>query len=149
MVESNSKQDNSGVTPKVTGIGGIFFLSKDPEATRNWYSKNLGLNTDEYGSLFEFRNLHSPDEVNYLQWSPFKVGSSYFEPSEKEFMINYRVQNIEGMLTNLMKSGVKILDEISVYDYGKFLHIMDNEGNKIELWEQTDSAFSNSEGKTA
>lgn len=135
-------------TPRVTGIGGIFFFSEDPSATKDWYSKNLGLEVNEWGSSFEFRNANRPDEINYLQWSPFKKGSKYFEPSKKEFMINYRVKNIEGLVRKLKENGVTVLDEIESYDYGKFVHIMDNEGNKIELWEPVDSVFTNMGGKT-
>lgn len=125
-------------TPKVTGVGGIFFFSDDPKATMAWYQKHLGIETNDYGSTFEFRNLHKPEEVNVLQWSPFKTGSTYFAPSKKEFMINYRVQNIEGLVNQLKASGVTVLDDIASFDYGKFVHILDPEGNKIELWEPLD-----------
>ncbi|HOJ90011.1 MAG TPA: VOC family protein [Saprospiraceae bacterium] len=130
--ESTSTQSPS---PKVTGVGGIFFFCENPKETREWYQKNLGIDTNDYGASFESRNMQNPDEINILQWSPFKQGSDYFAPSKKEFMINYRVQNIEGLLEQLRQNGVTILDEIQSYDYGKFLHIMDAEGNKIELWE--------------
>lgn len=126
--------------PKVTGIGGIFFRSKDPAKTREWYGKNLGLAISEYGSSFEFRNANRPDEINYLQWSTFEKGSDYF-PAEQEFMINYRVQNIEGLVKILKEKGVTIVDSIEAYDYGKFIHIMDADGNKVELWEPVDSVF--------
>lgn len=142
------KSAEKDTTPRVTGIGGIFFFSDDPSATKEWYSKNLGLEVNEWGSSFEFRNANRPDEINYLQWSPFKKGSKYFEPSKKEFMINYRVQNIEGLIRKLKENGVTILDSIETYDYGKFVHIMDSEGNKIELWEPVDSVFTNMGGKT-
>jgi len=135
-------------TPKVTGIGGIFFRTKDPGKTKEWYGRNLGLAISEYGSSFEFRNANRPDEINYLQWSPFEEGTDYFDPSEKEFMINYRVQNMEGLVQQLRKNGVTIVDEIEVYDYGKFVHIMDPEGNKIELWEPVDSVFTQMGGET-
>jgi len=134
--------------PKVTGIGGIFFFSDNPEKTRNWYGEHLGLEINEYGSSMEFRNANRPDEINYLQWSPFEKNSEYFSPSKKEFMINYRVQNIEALVSNLKRSGVKILDEIESFDYGKFVHIMDPEGNKIELWEPIDKIFTEMGGKT-
>lgn len=127
------------ITPKVTGIGGIFFFSDNPEQTRKWYGQNLGLEINDYGSTFESRNINSPDEINALQWSPFEKGSEYFAPSQKEFMINYRVQNIEGLVQKLKENGVTIVDEIESFDYGKFVHIMDPEGNKIELWEPIDS----------
>lgn len=135
-------------TPRVTGIGGIFFFSDDPNATKDWYSKNLGLEVNEWGSSFEFRNANRPDEINYLQWSPFKKGNKYFAPSKKEFMINYRVQNIEGLIRKLKENGVTVLDSIETYEYGKFVHIMDNEGNKIELWEPDDSVLTKFGGKT-
>lgn len=136
------------IIPKVTGIGGIFFFSDNPEKTKEWYADNLGLETNEWGSSFEFRNAQRPDEINYLQWSPFSNGSEYFVPSKKEFMINYRVQNIEGLIEKLKANKVTILDEIETFEYGKFVHIMDADGNKIELWEPVDSVFTAMGGKT-
>lgn len=133
---------------RVTGIGGIFFKSGNPQKVKDWYSKNLGLKTDEYGSLFEFRNTDN-NQKNYLQWSPFDSQTSYFSPSEKDFMINYRVGDLEKLVTELKANGVRILDEIETYEYGKFVHIMDLEGNKIELWEPVDKIFTQShDGKT-
>lgn len=137
-MEAQKNQSASNEIPKVTGIGGIFFFSENPDKTKEWYSKNLGLDVNDWGSTFESRNINNPDEINYLQWSPFKQGSSYFTPSNKEFMINYRVQNIEGLLEKLKENGVTILDNIETFDYGKFVHLMDDEGNKIELWEPID-----------
>lgn len=146
--QSDQSIINNDTTPKVTGIGGIFFFSDNPEETKEWYAKNLGLEVNEWGSSFEFRNANRPDEINYLQWSPFKNGSDYFNPSKKAFMINYRVQNIEGLVAKLKKNGVTVLDSIETFDYGKFVHIMDAEGNKIELWEPVDSVFTAMGGKT-
>lgn len=148
--ENNDKQTNtsSEKEPKVTGIGGIFFFSDNPKKTKNWYAQNLGLEVNEWGSSFEFRNANNPEEINYLQWSPFKKGSDYFDPSKKEFMINYRVQNIEGLVEKLKKNDVTIVDSIETYEYGKFVHIMDAEGNKIELWEPIDSVFTEMGGET-
>jgi len=138
MDEKKHQSDNSSaeLEPKVTGIGGIFFYSDSPKDTKEWYSKNLGLKIGEWGSVsFESRNIDNPDEVNSLQWCPFKNGDEYFSPSKKDFMINYRVQNMEGLLNKLKENGVTVLDDIAIYDFGKFVHIMDDEGNKIELWE--------------
>ena len=135
-------------TPKVTGIGGIFFRSKNPQKTRTWYGKNLGLAIDDYGSPFEFRNANRPNEINYLRWSPFDENSKYFEPSTKEFMINYRVQNIEGLVKKLKRNNVTIVDEIEEFEYGKFVHLIDLEGNKIELWKPIDSFFTKMGGPT-
>lgn len=145
MTSENKKQNDSNQpkdeTPKVTGIGGIFFFSENPDKTKEWYAKNLGLEVNQWGSSFEFRNSNRPDELNYLQWSPFEKGSEYFSPSKKEFMINYRVQNIEALVEKLKENGVTIVDSIESFDYGKFVHIMDGEGNKIELWEPIDHVF--------
>jgi len=143
MEELKNKTENSGsvndAIPKVTGIGGIFFFSDNPKETKEWYAKNLGLPINAWGSVsFEYRNINRPEVVIPLQWLPFKKGDEYFAPSKKEFMINYTVQNIEGLVNKLKESGVTIVDEIATYDYGKFIHIMDSEGNKIELWEPVD-----------
>lgn len=134
---------------KVTGIGGIFFKCKDPDNIKDWYSKNLGLNTDKYGALFEFRQADNPEKEGYLQWSPFAENTEHFEPSKKEFMINYRVENMEELVEELKANGVTVLDEIETYDYGKFVHILDPENNKIELWEPVDKVFTDSyDGKS-
>jgi predicted enzyme related to lactoylglutathione lyase len=134
---------------KVTGVGGIFFKSKDPESIRNWYAENLGLVTNEYGSLFEFRDSDDPGKKGYLQWGPFPANTEYFKPSEKDFMINFRVEHIEELVVELKASGVTIVDEIAPYEYGKFVHILDPDGNNIELWEPVDSVFTEMyEGKT-
>ncbi|MDQ3190859.1 MAG: VOC family protein [Bacteroidota bacterium] len=152
MDQKNNKTENSAAlndtTPKVTGMGGVFFFSDNPKEMKEWYSKNLGLEVNEWGSSFEFRNANRPEEINYLQWSPFKTGSEYFAPSKKDFMINYRVQNIERLVDKLKANGVTVVDEIEAFEYGKFVHIMDAEGNKIELWEPIDSVFTNMGGKT-
>ena len=133
---------------KVTGIGGIFFKSENPQKMREWYAKNLGLVTNEYGSLFEFRTAESK-ETAYLQWSPFTTDTNYFEPSQKQWMVNYRVENIEELVKDLKENGVTICDEIEEYEYGKFVHILDAEGNKLELWEANDAYFTKTnEGKT-
>ncbi len=141
-------QKNNNTTPRVTGIGGIFFYSKNPKETNEWYGKNLGLAIDEWGSPFEFRNANRPEEINYLRWSPFDEKTDYFKPSDNHFMVNYRVNNLEGLVQKLSDNGVIIVDSIQEYEYGKFVHIMDNEGNKIELWEPVDSVFTAMGGVT-
>ena len=146
--KTNGSHAQKDKTPKVTGIGGIFFFSDNPEKTREWYAENLGLEVNQWGSSFEVRNANRPDEINYLQWSPFQKGSEYFDPSKKDFMINYRVQNIEGLVNKLRENGVTIVDNIETFDYGKFVHIMDTEGNKIELWEPIDSVLTAMGGNT-
>ncbi len=120
---------------RVTGVGGIFFKCQDPEKVKEWYKTHLGLDISPYGAKVE---LEMPDDTEhpYTLWTPFSATTKYFEPSTKDFMINYRVENMEALVAELKKEGVTILDEIATYDeYGKFVHILDIEGNKIELWE--------------
>ena len=120
---------------KVTGIGGIFFKCQDANKMRAWYKTHLGIDANEYGATFEWRDAADASKPGATQWSPFPNNTKYFEPSTKDFMINYRVENLEALVAELRKEGVTILDDIQSYDYGKFVHIMDIEGNKIELWE--------------
>ncbi len=121
---------------KVTGLGGIFFKCDDPKKMNEWYAKNLGLPKEEYGTIFKWRYEDDPSKEGQTVWSPFARNTTYFEPSKKDFMINYRVENIEELVAQLKIDGVTIIDEISTYDYGKFVHILDPEGNSIELWEE-------------
>lgn len=133
-------------TVKVNGIGGIFFKCKDPDKMKKWYKVHLGLQTDKYGTSFEWRQASDSTKKGFTQWSPFKESTTYFEPSEKDFMINYRVADLETLVKTLKKEGVTVVDEIETYDYGKFVHIMDIEGNKIELWEPIDNVYDKFEG---
>lgn len=126
---------------KVTGIGGVFFKCKDPKKMREWYEKNLGLNTNEYGAVFEWRQGGDTTKKGFTQWSPFTDKTKYFEPSTKDFMINYRVENLEELIEELKKNGITVVDTIESVEYGKFVHIMDIESNKIELWEPNDIEF--------
>lgn len=135
-------------TPRVTGIGGIFFETEDPAALNAWYGQHLGLAIDPYGSPFEFRNANDPDEVNYLRWAPAAQNTEYFAPSTTGVMINYRVHNLEALVRNLEAVGVEMLDSMMVVDYGKFIHFMDPQGNKVELWEPVDAVLTEMGGET-
>lgn len=126
---------------RVTGIGGVFFKSKDPNKMREWYQKHLGVSTNQYGAVFEWRQGADSSKKGFTTWSPFSESTKYFEPSTREFMINYRVENLVLLVEELKKEGVTIVDEIETYEYGKFVHILDNEGNKIELWEPNDIEY--------
>jgi predicted enzyme related to lactoylglutathione lyase len=125
-------------TKRVTGIGGIFFKCKDPKKIRGWYKTNLGLNVNQYGASFAWRENDDSTKKGLTQWTPFPEKTKYFEPSTKDFMINYRVEHMEALVEELKKNGVTIVDTMQSYDYGKFVHILDVEGNKIELWEPTE-----------
>jgi lactoylglutathione lyase len=122
---------------RVTGLGGIFFKCADPQNMKEWYGKHLGLATDEYGATFEWQQVDTAQK-GVTVWSPFKQDTTYFAPSSKEFMINYRVENLEWLVEQLKLEGVEFTDEIATYDYGKFVHLLDPEGNKIELWEASE-----------
>ena len=126
---------------RVTSIGGIFFKCKDPKAVRAWYQSHLGLETNQYGSVFEWRQADDSTKKGFSQWSPFNDKTKYFEPSTKEFMINYRVADLVALVAELKKEGVTVTDTVETFDYGKFVHIMDLEGNKIELWEPNDIVY--------
>jgi len=133
---------------RVTGIGGIFFKTENPDSLKNWYADNLRISLNPYGSSFEFRNANSPDDINYLLWAPFSENTKYFEPSDKDLMINYRVVNLDALVASLEAKGTMMLDTIANYEYGRFVHFMDPEGNKIELWEPVDSVFTAMGGPT-
>ena len=123
---------------KVTGIGGIFFKCKDPNKIKEWYNTHLGLDAGPYGASFEWREVEDPSKKGLTQWNVNSETAKLYEPSTKDFMINYRVENLEVLVEELRKENVTIVDKIETYDYGKFVHILDIEGNKIQLWEPKD-----------
>lgn len=124
---------------KVTGLGGIFFKSKDVEATRKWYEHHLGIPSGEFGANFAWRDAEHPETgKKYTAWNPFRQDSGYFDPGEQEFMINYRVDNLEDLMAELLSAGVHQVGEIELYPYGKFAWIIDCDGRKVELWEPVD-----------
>ena len=127
--------------PRVTGIGGIFFKAKDPAALKAWYSKHLGLQMGEYGSNFEWHQGMDSTKKGFTLWAPFKETTKYFQPSEKQFMINYRVEGLDHLLANLKSAGILPTDSVEKASYGNFVHLMDPEGNKIELWEPNDVEY--------
>lgn len=126
---------------RVTGIGGIFFKCENPDKTKDWYKTHLGLDTDDYGTSFEWRQGVDSNKKGFTQWSPFKKTTEYFAPSDQDFMVNFRVDDLVALVAQLKLEGVTIVDEIETYDYGKFVHILDDEGNKIELWEPVDEEY--------
>ena len=105
-----------------------------------WYSEVLGLKTNAYGVLFSFNSCQSKSAL--LQLGTFPIDSDYFGSETQLAMLNFRVDNLELMLIRLKAANVEILDEMETYEYGKFIHISDPEGNRIELWEPIDAAFS-------
>jgi len=124
--------------PKVTGIGGVFFKCEDPERTKTWYEQNLGIESDQYGGKFVWRDRDDASKECLTAWSPMPSSTNYYDPSKSEFMINYRVDNLDGLLAELKSAGVEIVGEPETYEYGKFAWIIDPDGRKVELWEPID-----------
>ena len=123
----------------VTGIGGIFFKAEDPEKLGQWYRKHLGLDVEEYGGV-TFREGAAPAESSprrqaYTVWSPFAADTDYFAPSEKPFMINFRVTDLDALLAQLRREGVTVDERTEKSEFGHFGWAMDPEGNRVELWE--------------
>lgn len=126
---------------KITGLGGIFFKSDDPTKLKKWYESNLGLPCDEYGHMFSWRQPENPEKTGYTQLSMFEKNTTYLDPGKKDFMINFRVDDLEAVILHLKENGMEVVGEIESYEYGKFGWVMDPEGNKLELWEPVDEVF--------
>jgi predicted enzyme related to lactoylglutathione lyase len=124
---------------RVTGLGGFFFKTEDPDKIKDWYRDRLGLNTDQYGCTFWWKDKEGNDCST--QWSPMKQDTEYFKPSKSTFMMNFRVENLVELIEVLKKEGVTVVGEIKEFEYGKFGWILDPDGNKLELWEPIDKAF--------
>ena len=122
---------------RVTGIGGIFFKCKDRDRTRAWYERHLGIPMEAWGAQFNWAEQSNPAIQPYSILSFFKDQTDYFEPSSQPFMINFRVENLDALIPLLRTEGVTIIGEPLEEEFGKFAWILDPEGNKIELWEQT------------
>ncbi len=126
---------------RVTGLGGVFFKCDDPEATREWYRKHLGIEADPYGFPFFWREVEKPENKGYTVWSPFPKSTKYFDPSEEPFMVNYRVDDMDALLPLLEAEGVQVVGGPDVEENGKFAWVVDPDGRKIELWEPVESSL--------
>jgi glyoxylase I family protein len=114
---------------KITGIGGVFFRAKDPEALGDWYKKHLGINGMEW-----------KQQAGQTVFAPFSADTEYFGNKSQQFMLNFRVDDLDDLLDQLKTNNVKIVKEIEEQSgVGRFAHIEDPEGNKVELWEPTAS----------
>lgn len=135
--------------PRVTSIGGIFFKAKDPKALKQWYADYLGMRMIQSGTNFEWRQGMDSTKKGFTLWAPFKETTKYFQPSDKQFMINYRVEGLDALLANMKQHGILPTDSVARTSYGNFVHLMDPEGNKIELWEADDVGFAKLGGLTS
>jgi len=121
---------------RITGIGGIFFKARDPDALRQWYRRHLGLDIQDWGGLvFPWTPEPEPGRKGVTVWSVFPADTKYFQPGEASFMINYRVADLHGVLAELRAEGVTVDPKVDESEFGKFGWVMDCEGNRLELWE--------------
>ncbi len=120
---------------KVTGFGGVFFKSRDPQSSRDWYATHLGIPMESWGAQFNWRDHTNPNQEGYTVFSPFKETSDYMAPSEQPFMLNFRVADLHGLIAELQKEGIMTIGDIHEDAFGKFGWILDPDGVKIELWE--------------
>ena len=121
---------------RVTGLGGIFFKADNPEELYKWYEKHLGLQRQgQEAVVFNWRQADDPGKAGMTVWSIFPKDTKYFDPSRSSFMMNFIVEDLDGLLAALRQEGVEVDPRREDYDYGRFAWIMDPEGNRIELWE--------------
>jgi predicted enzyme related to lactoylglutathione lyase len=121
---------------RVTGIGGIFFKSDDPEKLYRWYADHLGIQRDETTAVtFHSRDADDPTKKDRTIWAIFPKRTEYFGPGNSTFMMNYRVENLDALLETLAKESVEIDPRRENHEYGRFAWIVDPEGHRIELWE--------------
>ena len=117
---------------KVTGLGGIFFKSRDPAALSAWYAKHLGLAVDDWGGV---RFNEDEKRTGYTLWSPFAADTTYFGPSPQPYMVNFRVDDLDALLAQLRAAGVEVDERVDSSEFGRFGWATDPEGTRIELWQ--------------
>lgn len=126
--------------PRVHGLGGVFFKAADPQRLSEWYATHLGLPTQEWGgAIFQWNRIDGADAPTgprgYTVWAAFKDDTTYFQPSDKPFMINFRVDDLDATLAALRAEGCNVLDRGEDSEQGRFGYVVDPEGNLIELWQ--------------
>jgi predicted enzyme related to lactoylglutathione lyase len=119
----------------ITGIGGVFYRSKNPNETRNWFETHFGLKSESWGCVFPWREFDNAELEGNTTWCPFKSETEYFGNSDQQFMINYRVRDLDLLLENLEQAGVKTVKPKEESEFGKFAWVEDIDGYRIELWE--------------
>ena len=124
----------------VTGLGGMFFKSRDPKGTLDWYRDHLGIDSADWGGFaFQWLEKDRPDQTGYTVWSAFPEDTKHFAPGDQSFMVNFRVSDLDGLMAALKQAGVEVVGEVEQHENGKFAWILDPEGRKIELWEPVPS----------
>lgn len=121
---------------RVTGIGGIFFKAKDAPALQAWYKRHLGIDVQPWGgAAFTWRDSDGKPVGGTTIWSVGADEGEQFAPSTAKFMVNYRVEDLHGLVRLLRQEGCEVLDKVEESEFGKFAWVMDPEGNKVELWQ--------------
>ena len=117
---------------RITGVGGIFFKAADPKALSAWYRDVMGVDVESWGGALFRPDAEGPPK---LVWNPFRQDTDYFAPSTREFMINFAVDDLDGLIAALKSKGVEILGREDADPNGRFAWLLDPAGTKIELWE--------------
>ena len=126
--------------PRVHGIGGVFFKSRDPAALSDWYKRHLGFPVTAWGGAkFDWRRADTGAQATTV-WTPFPEDTGYFAPSDKPFMLNLRVDDLDGLLDALRAEGCQVLDRREDGEFGSFGYVVDPEGLVLELWQAPDEA---------
>jgi hypothetical protein len=120
---------------KVVGIGAVLFKCIDPDVTRKWYKKHLNIGNTAHGHTFSWPTEDKQGGTSTIEWCPFKADTDYFSPSKVDYMINFRVANLDYLLNCLKQEGIVPVGNVEDTEYGRFAWIMDPDGRKIELWE--------------
>lgn len=121
---------------RVTGIGGIFFEAKDPQALRTWYQRHLGIDVQPWGgAAFRWAHEDGGPVAGTTAWSINAAANNSFAPGSAPFMVNYRVEDLAALLQALRDEGCQVLEQTDDSEYGKFGWVIDPEGNKVELWQ--------------
>ena len=115
---------------RVTGIGGVFFRARDPRALGAWYAEHLGISIEAHGSA-----LFTAEAGDVTVWSPFAADTDYFGRPDQQWMVNFRVRDLDAMLSQLRQAGADVDERVEDYEYGRFAWATDPEGNRFELWQ--------------
>src|SRR5262245_1845947 len=123
------------VGSRAVGIGGVFFRARNPAKLSKWYQDHLGVKTTQNTALFTWRSPRGSKRLGHTVWAIFPANTSYFRNSRKQFMINYRVKNLDRVLEKLRRERVKVAKKVEDLEYGRFAWVSDPEGNWLELWQ--------------
>ena len=120
---------------RVLGLGGVFVRARDPEALAAWYQEHLGFEVRDFGGAFGAIFTLAEDEPGYQIWTAFPAETPYFGDAAQPQMLNFRVADLDGLLTQLRAGGVTVDEKVERSEHGDFGWCVDGEGNRVELWQ--------------